>query len=248
MCGDTLSEQFNSVTFRDNSYKAERLAAAPINKTLRAIFIVAVLRPLFWLIFGFNRYDRLEVPKDGPFILAPNHNSHLDVLIIATLLPLKHSMKIKTAAAADYFWKFWLSRWFVFGLFGSIPVWRTKKGKKPNVIEALNSALDAGSPILIFPEGTRGKPEVLANLKRGVTMLAKKHPRIPIVPIYCSGAGKALPKGAKVVVPIRPKIIALDWIFAQGKSEDEVAEEMERAFFDTAKKISEETNKKQGKL
>ena len=241
-----MNENAHSIKNGINSYKAEQLATSPINKALRAIFIVGILRPIFWLIFGLNRFDRLKVPTTGPFILAPNHNSHLDVLIIAALLPLKHSMNIKTAAAADYFWKFWLSRWFVFGLFGSIPVWRNSGSKKSSVVDALDSALKGGCPVLIFPEGTRGKPEVMETIKGGIVRLGMENPKIPIIPIYCSGAGKALPKGSKILVPIHPKIVSLDWIFAGGKDTQTLTSDLEQAYKDAENQVSHQTTKSGG--
>ncbi len=47
-----------------------------------------VLRPLLHLVFGLNIRGRENLPIRGPCILAANHNSHLDILVICPARPL----------------------------------------------------------------------------------------------------------------------------------------------------------------
>ena len=62
-----------------------------------------VLRPLLHLVFGLNIRGRENLPDRGPCILAANHNSHLDILVIYAALPVRLVLSAHVVAAQDYF-------------------------------------------------------------------------------------------------------------------------------------------------
>src|SRR5215831_11186670 len=64
------------------------------------------------------------------------------------------------------------------------------------------SRLDAGEILILYPEGTRGMPGVMSELKAGVAYLARRYPKVPVVPVTLSGVERILPKGAVVPLPL----------------------------------------------
>lgn len=172
-----------------------------VKASLRLLFVVCIAYPivLLWLGIHVRHRDRLFVK--GPAIVAANHNSHLDILALLSLFPLSSIPNVQPAAAADYFFKTPALKWFSLNVIGIIPVIRGGAGQETDPLEGCYRALDAGKIIVIFPEGTRGEPEQMAELKSGIWHLAKRFPHVPVIPVYMHGLGKSLPKGGWIPIP-----------------------------------------------
>lgn len=130
-----------------------------------------------------------------------NHNSHLDELALKSLFPLKQIHQVHPVAAADYFLSNQFLSWFAFNVVGIIPIERKPSEKNRNVLTTVIKALDQGSILILFPEGTRGEPKRMRRLKSGLGHLICERPQIPAVPIFFHGLGKCLPKGECILVP-----------------------------------------------
>ncbi|HEX8657679.1 MAG TPA: lysophospholipid acyltransferase family protein [Hymenobacter sp.] len=173
-----------------------------LGAALRLLFMVGVAYPVVLLWLGIHVRHRERLPWKGPAIIAANHNSHLDILTLLSLFPLLSIPGVQPAAAADYFFKTWWLKWFSLHVIGIIPVVRGGATcGAPDPLAACYQALDAGKVLVIFPEGTRGQPEQMAELKAGIWHLAQRFPHVPVVPVYMHGLGKAMPKGTLVPVP-----------------------------------------------
>lgn len=168
---------------------------------LRILFVVLIAYPVVLLWLGIHVRHRERLPLRGPAIVAANHNSHLDILTLLSLFPLLSVPGIQPAAAADYFFKTRLLKWFSMNVIGIIPVVRGGAAAGGDPLEDCYRALEKNKVLIIFPEGTRGEPEKMAELKSGIWYLAKRFPHAPVIPVYMHGLGKAMPKGTWLPVP-----------------------------------------------
>jgi len=152
------------------------------------------------LFFGLNVRGRENLPSRGPCILAANHNSHLDILVIYAALPVRLIVSSHVVAAQDYF----APRRLLFAAVDFLfkPVWVDRESAGSNCMDRMHSYLDAGDSIIIFPEGTRGEAGKMGRFHCGVGKLAAEHPRIPLLPVFLRGTERALPRKASLPLPI----------------------------------------------
>ena len=174
-----------------------------MNHFLRYLFFALVVRPLMMVVLGTNLRRGELLPEHGPAIIVSNHNSHLDAFALMNVLGLGRLRDVRPVAAADYFLTRPLRRWFATRIVGIIPIDRTKTrredGKHP--LQPISDWLDDNGIVLLFPEGTRGEPERMDQFQTGIAHLAKRHPEVPVIPVFMYGLGKALPKGEAILVP-----------------------------------------------
>ncbi|MFH0792852.1 MAG: 1-acyl-sn-glycerol-3-phosphate acyltransferase [bacterium] len=168
--------------------------------SLRVWVHLILLRPLLRLGFGVNVAGRENLAGLKQYILAANHNSHLDTLLLFDLLPARHIIKTRPVAAADHFARHKLLFKIADYLFR--PIWITRQGRTRQSVAEMKAQLNSGGNVIIFPEGTRGTPGQIGEFKTGVGELAAAFRDIPVVPVFLSGPEKSLPKGSSFPVPI----------------------------------------------
>lgn len=171
-----------------------------MNGLARLAFFALLVRPLVYVLLGVNVRDWRRLPTSGPAIIVANHNSHLDALVLMALMPLKVLARLRPVAAADYFMTNRLRAWFATTIIGIIPISRTRQTGNP--LAACFKALEHGDILIVFPEGSRGTAESsVGSFKRGVQVLARKYPDVPVSPVFLHGLGKVLPRGEALLVP-----------------------------------------------
>src|SRR5580698_11490938 len=137
----------------------------------RLAFVTLIARPLAALFTGADVIGREHLPKRGPAIIAANHNSHVDTLLLLTIFPARLAGRLRPVAAADYFLRGPMIGWFSRTLVGIVPIDRVSGGKD-DVLAPAREALAAGDIVIIFPESTRGAgADELGPMKAGVARL-----------------------------------------------------------------------------
>jgi 1-acyl-sn-glycerol-3-phosphate acyltransferase len=161
------------------------------SRTLAWKFAKARARDLAWMLGVEVTVHGVEhVATGGPFIYAPNHQSHLDILTL-----LGHLPGATRFAAKRELWRHPIVGG-VLDTLGMIPIDR-EAGERS--IEALNEAAREASSIVIFPEGTRSRDGQLREFKKGAFVLAIAT-GLPIVPVCCRGTRRLMPRGSKLTV------------------------------------------------
>jgi len=174
---------------------------------VRLAFLHLVARPLAVLFTGADVLGREHLPTAGPAIVAANHNSHVDTLLLLTIFPARLMGRLRPVAAADYFLRGPLIGWFSRNLVGIVPIARHSTGRE-DVLAPARAALGAGDIVIIFPEGTRGAAtDELGPMKAGVARLAAAFPDAPVIPVWIEGAGRVLPKGAVLPAPMNCTVL-----------------------------------------
>jgi 1-acyl-sn-glycerol-3-phosphate acyltransferase len=168
---------------------------------LRYLWYGAIVRLVVLIVLGLNVRGRERLPLAGPAIIAANHNSHLDAMVLISLFPLARLRRVRPVAAADYFLRNRLMAWFATQVVGIVPLKRKREREDEDLLAPVDEALARGEILLFFPEGSRGEPEQLAEFKSGLARLAERHPEVPVVPVFMHGLGKALPRGDWLLVP-----------------------------------------------
>lgn len=145
--------------------------------------------------FSLECHGLENLPRGKPYIITPNHTSHLDTLTVITALgPKAH--QLWTLAARDYWFANRLQGWFARNCLNALPIER--EGNFAEFLQDLrvaNEVMAQNNGLLVFPEGTRSLDGNLQPFKQGFLSLLIYTPGVPIIPAYIEGTYHALPKG-----------------------------------------------------
>jgi 1-acyl-sn-glycerol-3-phosphate acyltransferase len=189
-----------------------------MNRFLKVLFFALIVRPLVLVGLGLNIINRKDLPASGPAVIAANHNSHLDTLVLMSLFPLARLHRVRPVAAADYFLSSRFRAWFSQSVIGIIPLDRTGGTDTDVLFETCRQALDRNEILILFPEGTRGDPEHMSRVRKGICHLLKGREQTPVTPVVMHGLGRALPRGEALFVPFNCDVVIGEPTRIEGKS------------------------------
>jgi len=160
-------------------------------------FVKIYFAQLVRIYFRLRVDGRTAIPNEGPAILAANHTSFLDPIVLGSACPRKvHFLVLQSM----HDW--WRLRWFYWGM-QTIPVKPQEADAK--AIRRAVSKLKEGHVVGLFPEGGRSMDGVLREGKVGVALLAALS-GAPVIPCYIDGAFDSLPPQGRFPRPARVTI------------------------------------------
>jgi 1-acyl-sn-glycerol-3-phosphate acyltransferase len=148
---------------------------------------------------------------DGrPRVYYANHTSHLDFVVIWGSLPRRLRMWTRPVAGRDYWEKTALRRCIAHQFLDALLVDRAGSDADRDIVVRLAErsversvrALDRGSSLIVFPEGTRGPGGDVQPFKSGLYHLARARPDVEFVPVLLENMHRILPKGETIPAPL----------------------------------------------
>jgi 1-acyl-sn-glycerol-3-phosphate acyltransferase len=165
----------------------------------------ALYRVIRTFVCGFTQmYTRMSIegrehlPTTGGYVIAPVHRSYVDTPISACI-----SRRRIRYMGKDSMWKF-ASVGKLISALGAFPVSRGTVDRE--ALMRCLAVLNAGEPLVLFPEGERKDGPTVQPLFDGAAYLASKS-GVPIIPVGIAGSDRVMPRGAKFIFPRKVKIV-----------------------------------------
>lgn len=161
--------------------------------------VIRLILLAFSKLFWRATFEGVEnVPKTGAFVLAPVHRSNVDTPIVSGITTRRMRFMGK-----DSMWKYKPTGW-LFTALGAFPVHRGSADRE--ALRRTLEVLQGGEPVVIFPEGTRQTGPLIQPLFEGAAYVATRA-GVPIVPVGIGGTEQAMPKGAKMLKPVKVHLV-----------------------------------------
>jgi 1-acyl-sn-glycerol-3-phosphate acyltransferase len=173
--------------------RGEALAAVE-DKVSRAVMRHVLIGPPLRLLTGLRVEGRENVPREGALIVASNHLSFIDSIVI----PLAARRQVHFLGKAEYFQGRGLRgaavRWF-HSTAGTIPVDRSDPRAAAGSLELAEEVLRRGEGFGVYPEGTRSPDGRLHRGRTGVARMALSTGAV-LLPCAVTGTDKVQPAGS----------------------------------------------------
>jgi len=154
-----------------------------------------IARGILKLRFGLEVAGEEHIPGRGPIILAPNHGSHIDPIVVAAAVPRRCTFLVAEGV---------LTTRIVGAIVRRFPFVMLKRGRSARrAIRECLTRLEHGEALIIFPEGEVSTDGGLQPANDGLAFIASRA-GIPIIPVGITGTYKVWPIGTRI--PHRGKI------------------------------------------
>lgn len=145
-------------------------------------------------------------PERAQRVYFANHTSHLDAVVLWSLLPPDLRACTRPVAARDYWLAGPIRRHLALRTFRAVLVDRVPRFEH-HPLEELHGALDAGESLILFPEGSRLRMPGVAEFLPGLWHLRQRHPHVELIPVYLRFFDRVLPRGAHLPVPLLTDVV-----------------------------------------
>jgi 1-acyl-sn-glycerol-3-phosphate acyltransferase len=141
---------------------------------------------IFKVCFRIKTRGKGNIPSRGPLVLASNHLSYLDPIVLGLVTPRRMNFMAKEELFKNSFFRLLITQ------LGAFPLKR-ERGDRSAYQRAL-AILRGGGILILFPEGTRAGDGKLGHLREGAVRIALRA-GVPLVPVVIRGTDKILPRG-----------------------------------------------------
>jgi len=180
-------------------------------------------RFLIKLMFDVKIHHIEKLPE-GSYILAPNHQSFVDGMLVVSDLTTKQLRNTFFFGKAKH-----ISNWFIkfIAKTSNVIIVDVNSDLKGS-LQKLAAAIREGKNVIIFPEGTRSYDGTLEDFKKTFAILAKEM-NVPVIPVAIDGAYKALPRGKHFPkFGVQINVSFLDMVTPENKEAEEIRDEVKQ--------------------
>ena len=196
--------------------------------------ILIIIYSFFWKNFlkffiGLKYVNQKTLKNKKQFILIANHNSHMDTMAIMSAIPSRYIHKVHPIAARDFFGGSLFKKILMRYLVNATLIQRDRDDPNNDPIDSMDKMLKKSRSLILFPEGSRGVPGVIAKFKKGLGYLIQRNPEINVIPVYLDNVYKTLPRGKNLILPYNCSIKFGDPIKFKSMEMDDILLSSEKA-------------------
>ena len=196
--------------------------------------ILIIIYSIFWknflkIFIGLKYVNEKTLKNKKQFILIANHNSHMDTMAIMSAIPSRYIHKVHPIAARDFFGGSLFKKILMRYLVNATLIQRDRDDPNNDPIDSMDKMLKKTRSLILFPEGSRGVPGVMAKFKKGLGYLIQRNPEINVIPVYLDNVYKTLPRGKNLILPYNCSIKFGDPIKFKSMEMDDILLSSEKA-------------------